>query len=163
MRDRIHEANREALRGLISGVAEYLTLADEAVARAAANPADRLAVLSAFLFVNHLRDWASRDGSLPPDSKTCPFYEAIREVANGTKHLVLAPKSHPDLHTAEVMTISGYGKGPYGAGPYGAPYIYLRARRTADDETYFYIAGLVLAEAIAWWKAALARSSTEQD
>ena len=155
MTDRTDVTSREALRGLISGASEYLTVADEAVIRAIANPSDRLAVLSAFLFVNHLRDWAGRDGMLPFNIKTCRFYEAIREVANGTKHLLLAPKSHPDLHTAEVMTISGYGRGPYGSGPYGVPYIYLRARRSADEETHFYVAGVVLAEAIGWWKAAL--------
>ena len=46
--------NREALRGLVSGVAEYLVLAEQAVRQAVAKPSDRLAVLSGFLFVNHL-------------------------------------------------------------------------------------------------------------
>jgi len=147
--------NREALRGLISGVADYLGLAEQAVERAIKDPSDRLAVLTGFLFVNHLRDWAGRDGVLPTGMKASPFYEAIREVANGTKHLVLDPKSHPDLHTAEIMKISGYGAGPYGAGPYGAPYIYLRARRSTGEEEYFYVAGIILAEAIRWWKAVL--------
>ena len=149
--------NREALRGLVSGVAEYLVLAEQAVRQAVAKPSDRLAVLSGFLFVNHLRDWARRDGTLLGDVKASPFYEAIREVANGTKHLILDPKSHPCLHTAEIMTISGYGKGPYGAGPYGAPYIYLRARRSIDEEEYLYTAGIILDEALTWWKTALER------
>lgn len=107
--------------------------------------------------MNHLRDWARKDGALPDNVKASPFYEAIREVANGTKHLILDAKSHPHLHTAEIMTISGYGTGPYGAGPYGAPYIYLRARRSIGEEEYFYTAGIILDEALTWWKAALER------
>lgn len=147
--------NREALRGLVAGITDYLVLAEQVVGRAISNPSDRLAVLSGFLFVNHLRDWARTDGVLPSTVKSSPFYEAVREVANGTKHLILDPKSHPDLHAAEIMTISGYGTGPYGAGPYGAPYIYLRARRGTEDEEYFYTAGSILGEALSWWKAAL--------
>lgn len=147
--------NREALRGLISDAADYLTLAEQAVERAIAHPSDRLAVLTGFLFLNHLRDWARKDGVLPPSIKSCPFYETIREVANGTKHLVLDPKSHPDLHAAEIMPLGGYGMGPYGRGTYGKPDIFLRARRGADDEEYFYIAGIPLSEALSWWRSAL--------
>lgn len=152
-------SNREALRGLIRDAADYLELTEQAVERANRYPSDRLVVLTAFLFVNHLRDWARKDGVLPSAVKSSPFYETIREVANGTKHLVLDPKSHPDLHAAEIMKLGGFGSGPYGRGAYGEPDIFLRARRGADDEEYFYIAWIPLNEALGWWRSALGNPS----
>jgi hypothetical protein len=153
-------ANREAVRGLVANFDDYFLLTRQAVDRAKTNPSDRLSVLAGFLFVNHLRDWASRDDVLPSALKSSPFYEAIREVANGTKHLVLKASSHPDPHATEIKTISGYGMGAYGVGPYGKPYIYLQARRRAEDEEYLYTAGIILGEALEWWAAALAPIET---
>lgn len=144
---------REAVRGLIPGLTEYLALVRIAVDTAASKPADVLSVLSAFLFVNHIRDWATKEGKRPVGIAASPFYEAIREIANGTKHLVLTASHHPDLHATEIKVIRGFGKGGYGVGPFGTPYIHLRARRRSDEGERLSSANSVLKASLEWWEA----------
>jgi hypothetical protein len=50
---------------------------------------------------------------------SCPHFQLIRELANGSKHCVLRKSSS----NAITSKSSGFGMGAYGVGPYGTAYL----------------------------------------
>ena len=48
--------------------------------------------------------------------RASPWFSAIRDLTNGTKHFV----RNAGFAT---MRVGGYGQGPYGIGPFGEPYL----------------------------------------
>ena len=106
-------------------------------------------VLAAFIFVHSLLNWWKNEGHDVSHLVGKPYYAAIRDISNGSKHLYL------DRNRTEGTTksVGGYGQGAYGAGPYGKNYISVRGRRTPNEEAESVPAARVLYEALGWWAA----------
>ncbi len=94
--------------------------------------------INAILSLYHVREWlwsnhlvptktvSIRGASIKNESDfikflnaTCPHFQLIRELANGSKHCVLR-KSRSKATTSKS---SGFGMGGYGVGPYGTTYL----------------------------------------
>lgn len=146
---------RERIRLLVGHATVLLELAEEGLARVRVTPDDRFTVLSTFVLLNSVRDWVKTERGLKTYWPKIPYGEAVREVANGAKHLVLNARSHPDLHVEglspedDIDTIDFEELGSQ------VPMITLCVRRWHDEPLRWRSAMWVLEEALDGWRREL--------
>ena len=117
--------------------------------------------MNAILSAYHLHEWIwaqwlkaeapkKFNGALIRDKKdflawldvTCPHFELLQELANGSKHCI-------PVHSTQE--IAGYGRGPYGIGPYGAPYLLIDKGSSLPIAERWLVASEMLAAIGAYW------------
>jgi hypothetical protein len=143
------------IRDLISHSADLLALAEEGLQRLRKMPDDRLTVLSTFVLVNSIRDWVKTERGLPSYWPQVPYLEAVREVANGTKHLELSPRSHSDPHVQGLSPWDDIDTIDWDELGNPVPMITLCVRRAKDEPLRWRSARWVLEEALDGWRAEL--------
>lgn len=140
---------------LVANASALLDLAREGLKRVNDDRSDTFNTLATFVLLNSLNDWAFKEGLITTWKVSAPFYELIREVANGTKHLELRPKSHPDPHLDDIVPEGDWDQLDWADLGHANATITLHGRRLTSDEAAWISAARVLEEAVDWWSAAL--------
>jgi hypothetical protein len=137
----------------VPNVLGLLALAEDGLARVRKAPADPFVVLSTFVLVSSLRDWAKKERGIDPAN--LPWAQVVREVANGTKHLHLDLKSHPNLHLRGAVLAGEWDTLDWGDLHYDMDMISLEVVHAPGDRPHWRSALSILEEAIAGWQAVL--------
>lgn len=151
--------SRRPLRLLVRGAPDLYDLAVQALSRVKAEPTDVLNVLNAFLIVASLRAWFEADGGDVSGLEDEPFHHAVKEVANGVRHLHLDESKSGAVRTQEAKKRT-YGSDAYGTGPYGEGIVLIVPRLRGEDAR-IYSARRVLEDRLGAWATRLGRPAPD--
>lgn len=135
-------------------------LVTPAVTDVMGNDADTVRVISAFILLHSMKDWAKRV-QIICDEKVdyydqCPFAQIVMEIATGAKHQTVSDAAiASDPSVLRFRKVSGYGQGAYGVGPYGVANYQVEGRRLKREAPAWHGIGKVLREPHDWWAAKL--------
>lgn len=149
--------NRRVITEIVTDSSALFALVEDGLRRVEAQPDDTFAVLSTFILMDSLRSWRQIEGH--PALPAWPYAETVRELANGTKHLHLRAKNHPDPHVAGLAVKGDWGTLDWDDLDRDTDMISVHARRAADDVPHWKSALGVLHEAAGWWRDHLEQSS----
>lgn len=126
-----------------------------------ADESDTARVISAFILLHQMKDWAKAAGVIAKDESDywgeCPFAQIVMEIATGAKHQFVYDKNATnDPAVLRFRKVSGYGMGVYGLGPYSLANFQVEGRRFLTEEPGWHGMESVLREPCVWWERKLA-------
>lgn len=149
------------LSELLSCPQEYFDqLVTPAVHGVFADESDTARVISAFIFLHQMKDWAKEGGIIAKNESdywgSCPFAQIVMEIATGAKHqFVDDNRATRDPAVLHFRKVSGYGMGVYGKGPYSLANFQVEGRRVLTAEVEWHGMEAVLREPCVWWECKL--------
>ncbi len=125
-----------------------------------ADESDTVRVISAFILLHQMKDWAARGGVIAKDESDywehCPFAQIVMEIATGAKHQTVSKDTIvADPSLLRFRKVSGYGQGAYGVGPYGLANFQVEGRRFKAEPPGWHGMESVLREPCVWWEKKL--------
>ena len=126
---------RRQITNLVPDSAALLRLAREGLERARAKPDDTFLILSTFNLLNSLRDWLENQAGVIV-VPNFPYSQAVREIANGTKHLHLDSKSHRELYVEGMSPEGGWDHGSWDDLHFDLPMITVLVRASGEETPY---------------------------
>lgn len=149
------DQTRRQMTKLVGTSRDLLALVEDGCARVKERPDDLFAIVATFILLNSIRDWAKHEGGTTSNWRGAPYYEAVREIANGTKHLHLRSKDHPDPHVEDLTPEGDWDTLDWGDLGRQDPMVSVLARRFEHEKAHWRSALGILEEAIAWWQVEL--------
>lgn len=135
-------------------------LVTPAVADVTGNDSDAVRVISAFILLHSMKDWAKRAQIIANEKvdyyDQCPFAQIVMEIATGAKHQTVSDAAiAADPSVLRFRKVSGYGQGAYGVGPFGVANFQVEGRRLKGETPGWHGIRKVLREPHDWWAAKL--------